>query len=184
MLDDNELNKRSRIILKQLLNEDYVEDEDYSDDTTANSKSSALKNKGLNNIARLQALVVKYEYNFKILHWKSAGEEFNDAHATMAQYEDDLGKFVDDLAEIAMMQGGLPCTLHDACMVSKGIEVDIKKDYSRLECFKLAVKMFTHLVEAIDRAREGATSDINSELDTIQFYCRKQESYLGKRRLM
>lgn len=165
--------------------EDLDTDEDFEDDNVENDDASEENSHGLTPMQKLMAITEKYQYNFRIMHWKSYGKHFDSVHNVMAEYYDELTEKLDDIAEMCMMQGVLPISLEDAASYSdKAITVSVEDDFDKENAYEVSVQMLNHLVEVIDLARKGATKDISADLDTFQYWARKEATYKCKRRLM
>lgn len=189
--------KKVKALLEELqfgLDDDFIlkEDDDLSDtnenmedDIVDNDDAQKKNSNGLTPMQKLMVVCMMYQYNFRIMHWKSFGKHFDSVHAVMSEYYEELTKKLDDIAEFCMMQGVLPITLEDVTNYKdKIIKVDMNENFNEKNGYEKAIKMLNHLSEVIELAREGCTKDINAELDTFQYWCRKEATYKCKRRLM
>ena len=160
-------------------------DEDMEDDIVDNDEAQKKNSNGLTPMQKLMVVCMRYQYNFRIMHWKSCGKHFDSVHNVMSEYYEELTEKLDDIAEFCMMQGVLPITLEDVVNYNgKIIKVDIDEDFDKTNAYENAIKMLNHLSEVIELARKGCTKDINAELDGFQYWCRKEATYKCKRRLM
>ena len=54
------------------------------------------------------ALLTVYENNFRGLHWKLSGHNFNNNHTRFSEYYEQLGTYLDETAEQMIIQGKTP----------------------------------------------------------------------------
>lgn len=143
----------------------------------------------------LNSVLRVYCSNFSVLHWNAAGEEFNDAHRSIAEeYEGLFHKYVDVTAEMATRLGSNPLNYGEVFELMKQCEkdyllVDSKKLYSRKDICELADKMLADICDIISATIEweGLAAPINagirSELETMLNEFDLQYRYINKRRL-
>jgi len=60
---------------------------------------------------KLFAALVVYHHNFKMLHWKCVGKDFDMTHRMCDEYASKLATFIDEVAEIMIMYSAKPLCL-------------------------------------------------------------------------
>ena len=143
----------------------------------------------------LNSLLRVYCSNFSVLHWNAAGEEFNDAHRSIAEeYEELCHKYVDVTAEMATRLGVNPLNYTEVIELMNSsnrqfIIVDSKRFYSRKDIIMIADKMFADIVTLISATIESEelqtpiNAGIRSELESILNDFDLQYRYINKRRM-
>lgn len=132
-------------------------------------------------LVKLHSLLVDYQYNFRVLHWKTVSNNFDGTHALMAEYYTKLEEFLDSVAEILLILDINPVSLEECAKVND-VDCDPNKDYTRKECIEKTNEMLNNLVSAINNAQKGLPEDMQDELKQMQFYIRKEVEYKGKAR--
>lgn len=143
----------------------------------------------------LNSVLRVYCSNFSVLHWNAAGEEFNDAHRSIAEeYEDLFHKYVDVTAEMATRLGSNPLNYVEVYDLMKDCEknyllVDSKKLYSRKEIIGLADKMLADICDLLsatiewEELKAPINAGIRSELESILNDFDLQFRYINRRRM-
>ena len=146
----------------------------------------ATKFKMLNDVMRL------YENNFRIMHWNSAGEEFNDGHVNITEkYYDMLAENIDKVSEIMGMLNIFPdgYDLDTLPEDNRFIRVDSNKYYSRKEAIEISEQMLNDISNLIVIVLEDQiinlpnNAGIKSELETLLYTIQFESRYLNKRKL-
>lgn len=117
------------------------------------------------------ALLTIYENNFRGLHWKLSGHNFNNNHTRFSDYYEQLGTFLDETAEQMIIQGMTPVSSSRALDILNqtdvnAILVDMSLDYTGDEANRAALMMFEQLH---GHALSLATSD-DIPADTADVY--------------
>ena len=134
-----------------------------------------------------------YESHLRIMHWNSAGEEFNDNHVNITEkYYEMISKHIDEIAEIMGIFNIFPDGYVEVCSVvnfdNTGIHIDANKYYTRAESIEVIDKIFGHLIELfVDVLKEGIIEDpkyagVKSTLEDILYQYTFQKDYINKRR--
>lgn len=146
----------------------------------------ATKFKMLNDVMRL------YENNFRIMHWNSTGEEFNDGHVNITEkYYDMLAENIDKVSEIMGMLNIFPdgYDLDTLPEDNRFIRVDSNKYYSRKEAIEISEQMLNDISNLIVIVLEDQiinlpnNAGIKSELETLLYTIQFESRYLNKRKL-
>ena len=143
------------------------------------------------NLKRLFAGLVVYNYNLKLLHWNCTGKHFDTAHEMMDDYSSITNNYIDEIAEILKMIGCKPLCLD--CAI-KLIKEDESHEYLYLCCdedsfsskdvWKHTGVMFEGLINLYNEAiTDTLPGDIISKLQEHQYWFRKEYSYKIKARL-
>ena len=53
-------------------------------------------------LCKLHAVLVYYQYNLRLLHWKIAGIGFDEGHSVMDDYVTQFSDFIDKIGEIIL----------------------------------------------------------------------------------
>ena len=144
----------------------------------------------------LNSVLRVYCSNFSVLHWNSAGEEFNDAHRNIAEeYEELCHKYVDVTAEMATRLGSNPLNYLEVIELMQKCEkdyvvIDSKRLYTRKDIIAMADKMFADICDILvatlewEPMKAGINAGIKAELETILNDFDLQYRYINKRRLI
>lgn len=134
--------------------------------------------KTLKGLTKLQAMLIIHQYNFRILHWKVTGVDFDPVHALMGEYYEKLGEFIDSIVEISILNGIDVISVLEAASSKVVPALDSKKTYTSKEVFEYTKNIFEDLVECMDEAIEECKhEDVRDEIKTMQFWIRKELSY-------
>ena len=147
------------------------------------------------NFKKLHDFMRFYESHLRIMHWNSAGEEFNDGHVNITEkYYEMISKHIDEIAEIMGIFNIFPDGYVEVCSVvnfdNTGIHIDANKYYTRAESIEVIDKIFGHLIELfVDVLKEGIIEDpkyagVKSTLEDILYQYTFQKDYINKRRTM
>lgn len=117
------------------------------------------------------ALLTVYENNFRGLHWKLSGHNFNNNHTRFGDYYEQLGTYLDETAEQMIIQGKTPISSSRALDILNqdnisAILIDMSLDYTGDEANRAAAMMFEQLH---GHALSLATSD-SIPADTADVY--------------
>lgn len=109
------------------------------------------------------AMLTIYENNFRVLHWKIAGQGFHYAHKRFGEYYETLGDYLDETAEAAITCGEEICNSKNALdMLSaandiEAIVIDTSPNFSVHEANKLAHKMMLQLYDIAKELEEDSS---------------------------
>ena len=144
----------------------------------------------MDNFSNLLALLVVYQHNLKVLHWKVSGKDFDNKHKILSDYYDKFDEFIDQVAELGMEINIEPLSfnaVHSLCneMSESVIMCHANQDYEGKDALKIVGSMFDQLIANIDKCQQDKDlpSDILSDLDSIKAYLRLESHYKNKRRL-
>lgn len=141
-------------------------------------------------LKKLFSMLVLYQHNVKMLHWNVIGCDFDSIHAVLGEYADKMGLFIDDVAEIMLQLDMDILSLHE---VMEYLEKDEDYNYIELrsgekfetdDVFKYIHVFFTQLISVYEEIYKDQDLDgsIISELQTQQFWFRKEALYKNKHR--
>lgn len=146
------------------------------------------------NFKKLHDFMRFYESHFRILHWNSAGEEFNDSHVNITEkYYEMISKHIDEIAEIMGIFNIFPDGYVEVCSVvnfDNSVHIDSTKYYTRAESIEVIDKIFGHLIKLfVDVLKENIINDlryagVKSTLEDILYQYTFQREYINKRRTM
>lgn len=146
-------------------------------------KEEAVQQPTLSGLTSLQAVLTKELYNIRILHWKVCTKNFDGTHKLMDEYTTVLNGYIDEIAEMCMMVGALPCTIEEAA--GANVSLNMSDNYDRMECFRCLEGIFGRLISAYDKALSYTLpDDMKDVLKMHLFYIRKEMQYKNARRLM
>lgn len=159
------------------------------------NENSTVESTHIEKFKKLHDFMRFYESHFRILHWNSAGEEFNDGHVNITEeYYDMISKHIDEIAEIMGIFNIFPDGYVEVCSVvnseNTGVHIDSTKYYTRAESIEVIDKIFGHLIELfVDVLKEGIIEDpkyagVKSTLEDILYQYTFQKDYINKRRTM
>lgn len=133
------------------------------------------------------AMFCMYTHNMRMLHWFSTGKHFNGLHDTCNEYYEKMSEDIDFIAELCMMHDVEPCAYSEVSKVLDSSDMKfyelVPADYKCKSVYFNCKMMFETIIEALDKIKERLSSDEVSEIETIQYYYRKELQYKIKRRL-
>lgn len=140
---------------------------------------------------RLLSVLTLYQSNVKILHWKLTTTDFDTVHSLMSEYEEKLGEFIDDIAEIGLQIETNPVNIVEAINLLNGDEAQYMsisgyEDFTPKTCFEKIDFMFSNLLSLYESHYndESLAPDIVNVLQEHAYWLRKELRYKNKRRLM
>jgi len=106
----------------------------------------------LEDMRKYMAFVTIYENNFRVLHWKLSGCDFQTAHPRYGDYYDHMGDMLDEVAEQIISMGGNPVNAKEAlgmleASTDRAIIIDSAEDYSACAADTAASIMFNTLYD-------------------------------------
>lgn len=132
------------------------------------------------------------QYNFKIIHWKACGTQFDTIHEVANQLASATYNYIDDVAEMALMLSLpiLPLKAFGEVDSENILILDVKKNYEGQEAFKCIKECLQTIVDIVietcddDVLGETEYAGIRADLESILAYYTKELLYLNKRRLI
>lgn len=144
-------------------------------------------------LQELDSALRLYESNFRVLHWNSAGLDFNDSHKSITtELYEMTSDNVDKVAEILCMVGMTPGNYIDILNILRESDteyraVESNKLYSRQEICELVDTMLANICKLLSESIEALSSPldagIKSELETMLYEYSIQYRYINKRRI-
>lgn len=140
---------------------------------------------------KLLSLCICFEYNFRILHWKVTGINFDSYHSLMASFYEKFSEFVDILSETSISIGEQPISMIEAYRTLETYEeeyliLDAGQSFSESETIDFSNEMLeTILREIIElRSKDVIKSNyaINAKLDSICEWIDLELNYKNKMR--
>ena len=139
-----------------------------------------------NKLLNIFCALVLYDYNIRILHWKTCGLDFGTKHLLMDDYHSQLNSYTDEISEILMMTGNTDIPTFD--QIIEIIKEDDEEDYIILDgdvyfdaskIISTTKLMFDHLIKLYYGiiSDEKLPSDIISVLEEHLYWIRKESSY-------
>lgn len=140
---------------------------------------------------KLLAALILYHFNTRILHWKLTGTDFDPVHELLGDYYDQLGVFIDDIAEIGLILEINPINIAEAITVLENDGGDFmmlngSENLSSKDCFEKIKFMFGSLISIYEELYkdESIPADVINKLQEHSFWLRKELSFKNVRRLM
>lgn len=131
------------------------------------------------------------ESNMRILHWNTVGYGFDGTHSVTSEYYEKIAGLIDDIAEMVILTGGKPVSYREAInyvehMEEQFIELHGDEGYNREQTWEIIAGMFATIVKLYEEAcdEDGLPDDVESELETSQFWFRKELQYKLARRMV
>lgn len=143
------------------------------------------------NFKKLAALLICYQHNVRMLHWKVKGVDFDEAHELLGDYYDKMSVFLDDVSELGMMVGEDPICITEAFKILmddnelKCIELQGNECFTSREAFEKIGFMFDQLIDLYDVFNKDTTLPISiiNTLQEQQHWFRKECHYKNRRRV-
>lgn len=146
----------------------------------------------MEQLRRLLAILTVYENNFRVLHWMRGGDNFHTDHERLGGYYDQLGDFMDQIAEYLIAEGGNPVTAAEAMEIISGdnlpfIQVESGRSYAGALADEMSYMMFEQLytatIDTIDAVQNIPTAKTVEDLLTQQshYYYVEGRYKLGRR---
>ena len=146
----------------------------------------------MKSIQFLQALFTIHSNNFRMLHWKACGENFDSAHSIAGDYYDMVGADIDDIAEVMLRDDINPLTLEECLDAKHDMNIsilDVKgdADYTKSEIIRFSGRILSDILNGILETLEEYQDDrhvgIKSYLEGLYDKYDKEANYLNKRRM-
>ena len=144
----------------------------------------------MENLLKLQAILTVHADNFRILHWKACGKNFDSAHKIAGDYYDMVSDDVDNIAEILLRYDVNPLNIFNCIKVAvkSGTNVSIppQNDYTKEEVIKYSGLILTEILnviaEALEEAQNPVSVGVKAYLESLYDKYDKESRYLNKRR--
>ena len=136
------------------------------------------------NLKQFFEILNAYFYNFRVLHWKTKCENFDEYHELMNEYYDKLNDDIDLIAEIMLSND---IEVSKLSSIDEALYIDVYKNYNENEIVEETNKMFESILKYINRLLNEDSivvknPGIKSELENLYSYYDKELSYKNKRR--
>ena len=122
--------------------------------------------------------------DIKYIHWNCCGKNFDNVHTITEDYYNKLNQDLDLFAELALEQPGI--TLANPSNMTSKIDwsaVDDTNGISTGEAWQLIRNLLETLINTLECNYDKFSADIQSELDTIIRYWKKELKYKIMHRL-
>lgn len=140
----------------------------------------------------LLSIMIYYNHNFKILHWKCKGDKFETYHELTSNYYNQLEGYIDKVAEIGLTYDEQPIGLVEAFDILKEDKerdykiLDPSKDYDEDEIIENIDIMFKDIMSCIKELLKESKIEDNpgtrSELENMYSWLDIECNYKNKRR--
>ena len=140
------------------------------------------------------SVLLVYQHNFRILHWKASGHNFNMIHEWADNYSNNLSVCIDKIAEIAMRLGQQPVNYKEAAELLESYDdhdftmLEAEDDYC-IDCFiRHSDTMFADILKCIEELLQNSELEniknvgIKSDLESIYSEIDLQYRYINARR--
>ena len=140
------------------------------------------------------SVLMVYQHNFRILHWKASGIEFHTQHDWAAKYYDELGEYIDKIAEISIRLKQDPVNYkeavellenyndHDFELLEAGKKYDIKSFVENCDImFGDILKCIEELLQS-DIMEDIKNVGIKSDLEAMYASIDLQYRYINEQR--
>jgi len=143
------------------------------------------------NFKKMMAIFIYYSHNFKILHWKIKGHDFEIYHELTSKYYDQLDSYVDVIAEIGLTYDEQPLDLMEAYDILKTDEGEFKilkgtDDYSSEDVIEdidiMFESMMVNLRKLLEEEKVNKNPGVKAKLETIYEWLDLEKNYKNKRR--
>jgi DNA-binding ferritin-like protein len=145
----------------------------------------------MEKLKELFNMLVIYQYNIRVLHWKCAGTNFSDMHGTAEAYISKFDEYIDETSEILLMNHIYPPTLMTVMNEAQNSERELlllgdNDQYFDFQGFVHIISRMFHdlliMYNDINHSEEY-TEDIKSKLQEQQYYIRKELKYKNYNKL-
>lgn len=139
----------------------------------------------MEGLEKLLVALVLYAHNFRMLHWRVGGSDFDCAHGVMGEYYDKLSDYIDDVAELCIEKELNVFSLNEILEKLEAededfLEVSSGENYTSTECFEMTSTMFNSLIDIFSNLEPETVTRLQGIIDWLNKEC----SYKNKRRLM
>lgn len=138
------------------------------------------------SLRKLISILVLYQYNLRVMHWKCSGSKFPYIHTLIDEYISKYNEFIDTIAEMNLALGGsipsyndINSDLSDINSDFEGFSININSnDYiSGEDIYKGLNIIFNNTLILIENMYEDQPSWIKSNLDNIITYLNIEGKY-------
>lgn len=145
----------------------------------------------MKSLQKLQALLTTHADNFRILHWKACGHNFDSAHKIAENYYEMLSNDIDDVAEIMIRYDINPLNMISCVKLS--LEYNTIKDtvkpsnnYDKYDIVEISDSILEELCSIIkDTIQDFQDEDsigVKSYLESLFEKYDKEYRYINRRR--
>ena len=140
------------------------------------------------------SVLIIYQHNFRILHWKASGHNFNMIHEWADSYYSRLNDYIDKVAEIAMRLNQQPVDYKEAAELLESYKdhdftmLEADSDYF-IDCFiECSDTMFKDILTCIEELLKSSELEdiknvgIKADLETMYSEIDLQYRYINERR--
>ena len=139
----------------------------------------------MNELVKIFNMLVLYDYNIRVLHWKIVGKGFETNHNLMDSYHSQLNTMIDDIGEcILMLKGNIPAFTEIPTYLRNDdstsyVLLNGTDKYDSEKVLENTRKMFNGLLDAYQKATDNSEipGDIVSKLQEHQYWLRKESNY-------
>jgi DNA-binding ferritin-like protein len=139
---------------------------------------------------KLLACLILNGHNLRVLHWNIKGLDFDPVHSLLGGYYDQIGEYIDAVAELGMQANINPLGLMEAMNLLDSDEgqheiYSGETLFTSKEVFDKINNMFTMMIGCYDAAMKAGnlTDDIVNKLQEHQNWLRLELSFKNKKRL-
>ena len=145
----------------------------------------------MENIQLLQAMLTVHADNFRMLHWKACGKNFDSAHKIAGDYYEMLSGDIDDVAEVMLRDDILPLNMLKCAqlVLNHGTNVQgitSSNDYDKEDIIEYSDKILGEIVNTIKITLEDYQVEhsvgCKAYLEGLYDKYDKEWRYLNKRR--
>ena len=136
-------------------------------------------------LKQIFAELVVTEHNMRMLHWNVRGSNFDGAHGKFEEYVTEIGKFIDEIAEIMLMFNENPIDLQSCIDITTKSDNELiylrgDEKYPASNAFAICDKIFESLLRSYVKAsQEELPDDIKGKLDEHTYFFRLELRYKG-----
>lgn len=142
-------------------------------------------------LKKLLAMVIYYNHNIKVLHWKVCGKFFQENHEFLGELYGEMNNHIDSVAELGLQCGENPISLQETLSIlnedsHEYVVVNPTLNYNEDDAFKAVLSMFKEIVseiEAICKNNEMSEAQRN-DLAALSSWYSLRANYLIPRRFM
>lgn len=145
----------------------------------------------MDELKRLFAVIIVYRHNIHMLHWKASGSHFDCIHKLCDDYVDHFNGLVDEIAEMILMLGEVPLTLHECFELVDNdssheyIIISASEDYDEEDTAEHIGTMFNDIMSIYDEiySKDELPKDIIASIDGQMGWFRLENHYKNRQRL-
>lgn len=137
-------------------------------------------------LSHLLAVMIWHKHNFQMVHWNVIGKGFKNVHEASNGYIDEIDGHIDQVAEFIRMldlEEPIPTLPEIDAIIREDSVEHILVNTKHIECdeaWNIMIELFDDLIKSCEAVYEGVPTDIQSEIDQIMYFYRKEGMFKCK----